>query len=147
MKRLFLTLTVVFSLFTLSSFADEGTIAYRAKESFNNTFRNASEINWSTTSNLYKVNFNLNGQYIAAFYDAEGKMIAMTRNISSTQLPIALQTSLKSYQDKYWISDLFEVGDDSGTTYYITLENADTKLILKSASNSDWTNYQKQRKS
>ena len=73
-------------------------------------------------------------------------MIAITRNISSTQLPISLQTNLKNNYEGFWISDLFEVANEEGTTYYVTVENADTKLILKS-SNSDWVTYQKERKS
>ena len=74
-------------------------------------------------------------------------MIAMTRNISSLQLPIALQASLKNKYESYWISGLVEMATDEGTCYYITLENADTKLVLKSDVNSDWSNYKKQRKS
>jgi hypothetical protein len=62
------------------------------------------------------------------------------------QLPISLQTSLKKQCGDLWISDLFEVANDQGTSYYVTLENADTKIVLKS-SGSDWTTYQKQRKS
>ena len=87
----------------------------------------------------------MNGQYVSAFYDGEGKMVALTRNITSFQLPISLQTEIKNCYDQYWISDLFEVADEQGTTYYVTLQNADSKLILKSSSTT-WTTYQKQRK-
>ena len=73
-------------------------------------------------------------------------MIALTRNLSSLELPIALQASLKKNYDCYWISDLIEVAREQGTSYYITLENADTKLTLKS-SGLDWSSYKKQRKS
>ena len=36
-------------------------------------------------------------------------------------------------RDSYWVSDLVEVSKSDGTYYYITLENADTQLVLKSS--------------
>jgi hypothetical protein len=75
----------------------------------------------------------------------DGKMIALTRNISSLQLPLSLQTELKTKNEKLWISDLFEVANDQGTSYYATLENADEQIVMKS-SGSTWTIYRKQRK-
>ena len=146
MKRLFLTLTIALGL-SLSSFANGEEIAPAALQSFKSSFKNASEVTWSVSENFYKANFSLNGQYVAAYYDQQGTMIALTRNISSIQLPIVLQAGLKKDYDGYWISDLVEMANDEGTSYFITLETADTKLILKSTSKSDWSNYKKQRKS
>jgi hypothetical protein len=145
MKRLFVTLTVLFSFFSLSSFAGGG-VNSRVLASFNSTFKNATEVDWSVTQNIYKANFALNGQYAVAYFDEAGQLIAVTRNISSTQLPIALQANLKTRYENYWISDLFEVANEEGTNYYVTLENAGTRLVLKS-SGSDWSSFQKQRKS
>ena len=146
MKRLLLTLTLALSLISLSSFAnDENTVSPAALQSFKNSFKTATEVNWSVNDNYFKANFSLNGQYISAYYDVEGRMIAMTRNISSLQLPLTLQTNLKKEYDGYWISDLFEMANDEGTSYYITLEDGDTKIILKS-SGPDWTVFKKQRK-
>jgi hypothetical protein len=75
----------------------------------------------------------------------DGMMAALTRNITVMQLPVNLQTSLKNEYSNYWVSDLFEVSNEEGTQYYVTLENADVKLIMKSAAAS-WTTYQKDRK-
>ncbi|HEY0579869.1 MAG TPA: hypothetical protein VGC75_04105 [Candidatus Nitrosocosmicus sp.] len=146
MKRLLLTLTVIFSLFTLSSFADTITVTTPVLNSFNSSFKHATEVNWTVTRGIYKANFLMNGQYVSAFYDVDGKMVAVTRNITSFQLPLSLQTEIKNSYDQYWISDLFEIADEQGTSYYVTLESADSKLILKSEG-SNWTTYQKQRKS
>lgn len=146
MKRIVITLTVLFSLVSLSSFANEEKVNARVLESFQSNFKNATEVDWTVSENFYKADFSLNGQYVAAYYDEAGQLIALTRNISSTQLPISLQTNLKKDHEAYWISDLFEVANEQGTTYYVTLENADTKMVLKS-SGTNWTTYQKQRKS
>lgn len=148
MKRLLLTLTVALSLISLSSFAngEDHEVSPRAIKSFNSSFKNATEVYWTITNNYYKVNFAMSGQYVSAFYDADGKMIALTKNISSLHLPIALQADLKKNYDAYWISDVLETATEDGTSYYVTLETADTQLILKSNGDS-WSTFKKERKS
>jgi hypothetical protein len=146
MKRLLVTLTIALSLISLSSFANGEDVSPRAVKSFNRSFKAATEVKWTVTDNYFKADFALNGQYVSAFYDADGKMIALTRNVSSLQLPIALQADLKNNYDCYWISDVLEVANDEGTSYYITLETADEQLTLKSNGDS-WNTFKKQRKS
>jgi hypothetical protein len=145
MKRLLVTLTIALSFISLSSFAND-EVSPSAIKSFNSSFKNATEVKWTITDDYFKADFALNGQYVSAFYDTDGKMIALTRNISSLQLPIALQADLKKDYDAYWISDVVEVANEFGTSYYITLETADTQLILKSEGDF-WSNFKKQRKS
>jgi hypothetical protein len=148
MKRLVLTLTIALSLIGFSSFATkDDSVAPAALRSFNTAFKSATEVSWSINANYFKANFALNGQYVTAYYDAEGSMIALTRNISSLQLPITLQASLKKNYDGYWITDLVELANDEGTSYYISVENAGARLVLKSSVNSGWSVYKKQRKS
>jgi hypothetical protein len=146
MKRLFITLTIALSFISFSSFANDADVNPAALQSFNKSFKNATEVNWTISNEYYKANFALDGQYVAAYYDAEGKMIALTRNISSLQLPIALQANLKKNYENFWISDLFEMTNEEGTSYYVTVENADTKLVLKSNS-QNWDKFRKQNKS
>ena len=146
MKRLVLTLTIALSLISLSSFATDTKVNPAALKSFNNSFKNATEVNWTVGNDFYKASFTLSGQYVSAYYNAEGKMLALTRNISSTQLPIALQANMKKNYEGFWITDLFEMTNEDGTSYYVTLENADTSVILKS-NNQDWEKFKKQSKS
>jgi hypothetical protein len=146
MKKILFTLTILLSLASFSSFANEETVTPGVLQSFKSSFKNAQDVNWSVVQNFYKANFVMNGQHVAAFYDASGELVALSRNISSVQLPISLQTGLKQRYQGFWISDLFEVANDSGTSYYVTLENGDTKLVLKSTENG-WATFQKQRKS
>lgn len=147
MKRLLVILTVALSFVSLSSFANgEDEVSPTAINSFNSSFKTATEVKWTVTDNYFKADFALNGQYVSAFYDTDGTMIALTRNISSLQLPIALQADLKKDYDAYWISDVMEVANEGGTSYYITVETADTQLILKSDGDF-WNSFKKLRKS
>jgi hypothetical protein len=148
MKRILFTMTLMLSLISMSSFANDNSekVNGAVLASFKSNFRNATEVSWSVSQQYVKASFALNGQYVTAFYDNGGELIALTRHISSTQLPITLQAGLRKQYGDYWISELFEVANEEGTSYYVTLETADTRLVLKSEG-TDWTSFQKQRKS
>jgi hypothetical protein len=146
MKRLVLSLTLALSLISFSSFANDD-VTPAALESFKSSFKNATDVNWTSSATGYKAAFALNGQYISAYYDGDGKLVALTRNLSPLELPLILQTNLKKDYSNFWISNLFELSDESGTTYYMTVENADTRLVLKSTSEFNWNTFQKSRKS
>ena len=144
MKKMILTLAVALS--TLCSFAGEGTVSSRVLDKFNSDFATAKEVTWTAANHYYKASFLFNDQHVYAFYSTDGEMIGMTRYISSLDLPISLQAGLKKDYSNYWISDLFEVSNSEGTGYYITLENADSKIVLKSTGGESWKTYQKKAK-
>ena len=148
MKFLLATLITLFSLVSNKSQAsDDVNVSAAVVSSFKSAVKNASEVNWKMAGQFYKADFSMNGQYVAAYYDESASLIAVTRNITSFQLPITLQSKLKSSYESSWISDLFEYSDDNGTSYYVTVEDGDSKTTLKSNGTSDWSVYQKQRKS
>lgn len=144
MKKIILTLAI--ALGTLSSFATgEETVSTKVLNAFESDFAGAKEVAWTASRDFYKAEFVFNGQHVNAFYNGDGGLMAMTRNISSLDLPLNLQTNLKKEYSNYWISDLFEVSNSDGTNYYITLENADSKIVLRSGSNT-WKVYRKNSK-
>jgi hypothetical protein len=123
-------------------------ISGRALKSFQKTFSNAKEAAWTVTEKHYKVTFILNNETLTAFYNPDGRLIGVTRNISSLQLPIILQTELKGEYGRYWITELVEQSGENGTDYYVTVEDADSRTVLKSSSgNTSWSVYRKLRKS
>ena len=145
MKKIMMTLAV--ALITLSSFAGgEENVNSKVLNSFQSAFVGAKDVNWTEGSTYYKVAFVFNGQHVSAFYDMEGELMGVTRYISSLDLPIGLQADLKKGYSNYWISDLFEVSNSEGTSYYITLENADTRIVLKSLQAENWKVYLKNTK-
>jgi hypothetical protein len=145
MKQL-LILLLLLSSFTAKTFAagKEG-VPTATLEAFQKTFESAKEASWSWSKDFYKVDFQLNCQYLSAYYNEEGNLLATTRNILSTQLPLMAEASLRANFCDYWISDLMEVSNEAGVSYYATLENADTKLIVRSFDNS-WTVWKKIKK-
>ena len=145
MKPLLIILTLLAVNFAQPAFAGEGDIRPSVLKSFQSTFSAAKAVEWTATDNLYKARFELNGQVVSAYYNNSGAMLAVTRNITTHQLPLSLQTSLKKEFNSFWVSDLFELNNDEGTTYYATLETAETKVVLFS-NNKDWSVYSKTKK-
>lgn len=146
MKPLLIILTVISSFFTKDSLANECKIDCKVLHSFESQFANAKEVDWSITSNIYKAQFALDGQYINAYFNADGGLVAMTKNVSAKQLPLMLQSELKKQTANYWVTELFELSNEDGTSYYVTLENADEKVVLHSVSNKIWNKYKKTSK-
>lgn len=141
MKRLFIMLTLVGSTIFTSSYAADVKTAPAAVQSFENGFYGATEVAWEQVGVLYKATFVLDGQHRSAFYNSDGELVAVTQNIASSKLPKGLQASLKHELQGRWISDLFVVSVEGDNTYYVTLENANTTIMLKSASAKKWSVY------
>ncbi len=147
MKKNFLSAVFAMLFATSSLFAAEETeVNSVVLNAFKRQFTNASDVEWNTGSNYFKASFLYNYNYVNAYYSQDGEFIATTRNISSVNLPMLLQTDLKQKYNNYWISDLYELAKPESTTYFITLENADQKIILKSSGGSEWTQYKKSGK-
>ena len=143
------TFILLFALATVGSVKaseQDINIAASVTSSFHTSFKNATDVQWSQSGEKYKAVFHLNGQYATAFYDQQGTLLGVTRNISAVQLPVMLQASLRDSYEEGWISDLFELSDNNGTAYYVTIENNETKVTLKSVQ-GQWSVYKKSRKS
>jgi hypothetical protein len=142
MKKILIAVTILASFITTQSFA-QTIVPSVISSAFQTSFKNAKDITWTEVNDLYKTEFNMNGQVITAFYNGYGKLVATSRNISSTQLPLALELNLKNNYSSYYIVDLFEVDNDNENAYYVTIQYADQKLQLKSTSNGNWNIYHK----
>jgi hypothetical protein len=143
MKKLIIAAAMFVSL---SAFANENSVTPQVLNAFKSEFASAQEVEWTISADYYKASFGMNGQRVFAFYNMDGELMGLSRNISSAQLPVKLQSNLKKNYADYWISDLFEIANTEGTTYYVTMENGDKKVVLKSGAGSEWNTYKTKRK-
>jgi hypothetical protein len=149
MKKRILLLSIVLVSFTAFSFAADvpATVSKNVISSFNKQFSNAHDIKWEVQADFVKAEFTANEMVLYAYFNQNGDLIAVTRFISPNQLPLTLLTSLKKqYTNGYWVSDLFEIESEAGTSYYATLESADQTIVLKSDGISGWSTFQKEKK-
>jgi hypothetical protein len=144
MKKMIMTLAIVVS--TLGAFAGEENVNPKVLDAFKTKFKSAQQVEWATGKDFYRATFVYNDRHVFAYYNTDGELLGLTRYVSPLDLSLNLQINLKNNYASYWISDLFEVAKNEGTTYYITLENADTKLVLKATDGNIWSIYQKIKK-
>ena len=146
-KKAAVVMACVFALSTSYSFAatsgDEGNKEIKA--SFRHDFASAQLMSTETHDNFTKMVFTLNGQIMTAFYSTNGDLLAITRNIVSSQLPVNLLMSFKKHYGDYWVTDLFEMSQDAQSNYYLTLENANSRMTLRS-NGDNWEVYSSVKK-
>jgi len=141
---MFLTLAIAIS--TLSVFANEENVSPKVLNAFTTDFQTAKEIEWTAAANYYMATFVYNDKHLFAYYDKDGGLMGLTRYLSPSDLSMNLQMGLKKNYSDYWVSDLFEVAKNDSTTYYVTVENADSKIILKSSDSNSWNVFEKIKK-
>lgn len=147
MKKRILTLALLLTVGLSSIFANnEEKLNQKAATSFKEEFAQATDARWENNKEFSKVTFKMNDQVMFAYYSDKGSLIAVTRNIISNQLPISLQSSLKKDYKSTWITDLFELASNDETSYYVTLENAEYTIVLKSSGTLGWSVFKKERK-
>ena len=145
MKKILLVLGLVATMGVCSAYPSE-RVSQKALASFKTEFTTAKNVEWETGANYFRAAFTMNDQQIFAFYNVEGDLLSVARYISSIQLPVNLFSDLKNNYSKYWISDLFEVSNNEGLHYYVTLETADSKLVMRSSNGGSWSTYSKNKK-
>ena len=116
------------------------------KVAFHKDFKKAELTATEVKATYTKLTFKINGVVMYAFYSENGQLLAVTRNITSNQLPIQLLLEVKKDYSDYWITDLFELTGDGASNYYITLENADQRVTLRSNGSDSWETYEKKAK-
>jgi hypothetical protein len=148
MKKKILALVMMFTVVFTSAFAskDDGISKYTAA-SFKKDFVSATNVSWQVQPLFTKVTFTINNQVMYAYYSKENdELLALVRNIPSTQLPIRLFTSLQKDYRGYWITGLFEIAKQDDNSYYLTLEKSDETLILEAKGIDEWVVYKKVKK-
>ncbi|MBO9565876.1 MAG: hypothetical protein J7621_24070 [Niastella sp.] len=147
MKKTILVWALMLTVGISSSFARyTETVSQQVVNAFKKDFAGAQEISWESGKEFAKVTFKLNDQVMFAYYSKEGELVAATRNILSSQLPINLQADLRKTYGAYWITDLFEMAANNNTSYYVTLQNGDQQVILKASASTGWETFRKEKK-
>jgi hypothetical protein len=142
MKKKLLSI-LMFTLICSYIFAEDNDkgISERAKASFRHEFVNAESVQWDDFGLFVRARFRMYDQVLSAYFYPEGDLLAVTRNISSDQLPIHLLTILKDQYRRYWITDLFEIYANGETSYCITLNDGNREKVLKADAGGNWERY------
>jgi hypothetical protein len=132
MKKIITILAMILAVSTSFASIEPETVSNQALNTFSSEFVGATDATWAINRDFYQVTFTLDGQQMVAYYNKTGEFLAVSQNISSVELPNSLKKGLKKVISNRWITDLFEITNNDQTSWYVTIESADEKIVLKS---------------
>lgn len=148
-------LIMLLSVISLTAFSNNSTktvnsinnnVSKLVQTGFDKTFPDAVNVSWSSVGEFKKASFEVNGQFLISFFNEQGEQVAISRNLSLSQLPIPTANSLRDKMEGKWLTELFEFSKENLCTYYATLEDAGYKYIIKSENGGLWSLYKKTKK-
>jgi hypothetical protein len=142
MKKIITILAMTLVVSTSFASIKPETVNSQALNTFSSEFVGATGATWTINKDFYQVTFTLNGQQMFAYYNKAGEFLAVSQNISSVQLPNSLKKGLKKVMTNRWITDLFEITNNEQTSWYVTIESADEKIVLRSDNGGKWKVFQ-----
>lgn len=128
MKKIKTILAAAALLLATSAFAttggDKDLVSTKVKAAFVSDFAKAQFVTWSTKSDFYFAHFTLNGSSAEAAYTPDGELIATSRKVAVSELPLAVSLELASQYNGYDVStEATEINFDGNTTYYLNVQN------------------------
>src|ERR1700693_6279067 len=103
MKRLIFATAMMLTVGLTSSLANTNdNINDQVTSSFRRDFVSAKEVRWQKENNYIKATFTMYSQVMFAYYNENGELIGVVRNILSDKLPINLMTDLRLNYNARW---------------------------------------------
>ncbi|RFS22432.1 hypothetical protein DVR12_11515 [Chitinophaga silvatica] len=134
MKKLVAILGISLVLCTNSLFANayETTVSKKISSSFNEYFVGAKDVKWYTDDNqTFTAKFTLNSSKVTAYYREDGSLLATSRFLTGSQLPINVLTKLNKKYADCTVYSAVEYSADDVTVFYITMESKDSWITVK----------------
>jgi hypothetical protein len=148
MKKRFAILTAACMIMATSSYALKtvNPVPQSVMSEFSHHFYQAQNVKWEKIDNYYEVTFNQSGRTLFAFYSEDKDFMGIANYVNPTSLPVSLLSDVKKNYGNYWISDLFKYSVNEEAGYFITIENADQTIMLKSDMSQKWHLYKVTKK-
>jgi hypothetical protein len=132
MKKTFTALALMLIVGLSSALAaDEIDVDIKIKESFKKEFPEAELVIWNKLDDFYQASFVLEGHRVEAYFTENGELAGSSRTILIFQLPGAVIKSLKDRFHEAGFSDIHEIYNSEGTSYWLTAEIGNKKYRIK----------------
>lgn len=138
MKKIFyslvLALTVATSVFASGdSKARSGVVSH-----FKVQFRKASDLLWTTKTDLAKTELMMNNRKTEVFYD-NGELVGSSTKITLNELPESVQEQVMEALLGYKVKEVVLFSGTDETAYYIAADNNKENIVLKLDENNNIT--------
>lgn len=149
MKKIFIT-TAMIALLGTSVFAKDGgkkvekavTVSYTVQNQFDADFSDATDVNWTVTSNCQKATFTLNDVKMTAFYNLQGEYLGTTQDVAYSTLTSKAKKQITDKYKDYTVADVikYETSDNvtaDQTVYFVDLKNTTSEILVRVTPSAD----------
>src|SRR5262245_59711920 len=130
MKRIILSLAVLFTLTSAALAGNEPANTSKAQAAFSKEFSGAEFVKWSQEGAYIKASFVFGGTSAVALYTEDGRLLGTVRDLLYNQLPIAVISAVDSRKGTEAIFEIREVVNAEGTRYKFILEQKGKKFRM-----------------
>ena len=131
LKTIALT-ALMFAAFTISAFAKPTEVSKFIVKQFQKQFNQINDVTWKTTNEFISASFHTDGKKTSVFYNNDGNLIGVSKEVTLTDLPKAAQKTIDEHYSKFNVASVIEFTEANGTfNYYIQLQNERKQIILK----------------
>ena len=146
MKRIYLSLTLFLAIAVAVNANDGETVSKEVQASFKKVFPSAEGLTWNVAGDLLRATFILDGHRTLAYFDEEGRFAGSLRSLFFNQLPLASMTAIDKKYPGADITEVYEITNDEGTSYLISLEATQKKYKVKVDANGNITQSDRVKK-
>ena len=98
--------------------------------SFNQTFPDATQADWKTENNRFKVEFKTTNNFEGeGVFDSAGKLISSEKQVFANDVPIDVISKIRTDYPATIIVDVREIYENGANTYRLSLEENGTTNI------------------
>jgi len=110
-------------------------VSYHAEQAFFSQFGYMKDVAWQTTeTNLYRANFDQDGEQISAFYSQNGDYVAHTINRDIRELPMKLRLALKNEFGDASFGEIIQMYSPEESCWFIEVKKDNGSEIWKGLS-------------
>lgn len=134
MKTKAIQLIAIFLFSTATIFAQdvpESQVPSVIVNNFKKEFPKATDIEWERQGDQYKVEFEIGWDIdYDAWYNASGELIRYIMEISTSEIPEAVQTAIRNEYPGYRIDDAEKITENGVETYKVEVEKGKEEIDL-----------------
>lgn len=119
-----LTFGLILLVFSTAAMAAPPEVNEKVLKAFNETFKDAVNVNWNELDNYVEACFNQNEIQTRARYDNDGNLLGTIRYYSEKQLPLHIVVKLKAKYPKRAVFGVTEIFTGDEIQYQIAMQDA-----------------------
>jgi hypothetical protein len=147
MKKICLSLSFMLAIAVASATAnDPAEISKEVQAAFKKEFPGSEVLNWNTIGEFSRATFLLDGHRIDAYFSEDGRLQGSIRTLFFNQLPLATMTAVDKRYAAAEVIEVYEITNDEGTNYRITLDSREKRFRVKVDANGNITQSEKLKK-